>query len=92
VDYLSKQSGYRVWNLGTGRGYSVLEVICGLEQVIGRPLPWRIAMRRPGDTAQCWADPARAAADLGWRARRGLHDMLADHWRWQEQNPEGYRQ
>lgn len=92
MDYLSGQPGYRVWNLGTGRGYSVLEVIRGLEQVTGRPLPWRIAPRRPGDTAQSWADPARATADLGWRARRGLQDMLADHWRWQEQNPEGYRQ
>lgn len=91
VEHLCERPGYRVWNLGTGRGHSVLEVIRGLEQVIGRSLPWRMAPRRPGDTAQCWADPARAAADLGWRASRGLHDMLADHWRWQEQNPDGYR-
>ena len=90
VDYLASHVGCRIWNLGTGRGHSVLELIRGLEQVTGRTLPWRIAPRRPGDTAQCWADPACAAHDLGWRAKRGLHDMLIDHWRWQEQNPKGY--
>lgn len=92
MEFLAGRRGYWVWNLGTGRGHSVLEVIRGLEHVTGCALPWRIAPRRAGDTAQCWADPARAAADLGWRARRGLQDMLADHWRWQKQNPEGYRQ
>ena len=90
MDYLAERPGYRIWNLGTGCGHTVLEVIHGLQEVTGRKLPWRIAPRRPGDTAQCWADPTRAAADLGWRASRGLKDMLADHWRWQEQNPEGY--
>ncbi|WP_027443936.1 UDP-glucose 4-epimerase GalE [Erythrobacter cryptus] len=90
MKYLADRTGYHVWNLGTGRGHSVLEVIRGIERVINRPLPWRIAPRRPGDTAQCWADPARAAADLGWRTSRGLDEMLADHWRWQAQNPEGY--
>lgn len=92
MEYLARQPSYQVWNLGTGQGHSVLEVIRGLERVTGRALPWRIARRRPGDTAKCWADPGRAAADLGWRATRDLHDMLADHWRWQEQNPEGYHQ
>lgn len=90
MDHLADHAGHHVWNLGTGRGHSVLEVIRGMEQVINRPLPWRMAPRRPGDTAQCWADPARAAAELGWRATRGLDEMLADHWRWQAQNPEGY--
>lgn len=90
MDHLADHTGHHVWNLGTGRGHSVLEVIRGMEQVINRPLPWRMAPRRPGDTAQCWADPARAAAELGWRATRGLDEMLADHWRWQAQNPEGY--
>lgn len=90
MDHLADHAGHHVWNLGTGRGHSVLEVIRGMEQVINRPLPWRMAPRRPGDTAQCWADPARAAAELGWRATRGLDEMLSDHWRWQAQNPEGY--
>lgn len=88
--YLSDHTGHHIWNLGTGQGHSVLEVIRGLEQVINRPLPWTIAPRRPGDTAQCWADPTRAASELGWRAARGLDEMLADHWRWQVQNPHGY--
>lgn len=90
LEYLTRHSGHHVWNLGTGRGHSVREVILGMERVIGRPLPWTLAPRRPGDTAQCWADPARAAADLGWQATRGLDEMLADHWRWQTQNLEGY--
>lgn len=90
VTHLAKHIGHHIWNLGTGRGHSVLEVIRGLERVINRPLPWTIAPRRPGDTAQCWADPTRAAADLGWSASRGLDAMLADHWRWQAQNPGGY--
>lgn len=88
--YLADQPGHHLWNLGTGHGHSVRDVIHGLEAVIGRPLPHEIAPRRPGDTAQCWADPAKAAADLGWRAERGLPEMLADHWRWQRDNPQGY--
>lgn len=91
VEHLANRPGRHIWNLGTGRGHSVLEVIRGMERVINRPLPWTMAPRRPGDTAQCWADPTRADADLGWRARRGLDEMLADHWRWQAQNPEGYQ-
>lgn len=90
LEYLNRHSGHHVWNLGTGRGHSVLEVIRGMEAVTGKPLPWTMAPRRAGDTAQCWADPGRAAADLGWRATRSLDEMLADHWRWQAQNPEGY--
>jgi UDP-glucose 4-epimerase len=91
MTFLTDRVGHHIWNLGTGSGYSVLEVIRGMERVINRPLPFTIGPRRPGDTAQCWADPARAAADLGWRATRGLDEMLADHWRWQAQNPEGYQ-
>ncbi|MCL7466644.1 UDP-glucose 4-epimerase GalE [Phaeovulum sp. NW3] len=91
MEHLADHTGHHIWNLGTGRGHSVLEVIRGMERVINRPLPWKLAPRRPGDTAQCWADPARAATDLGWRATRGLDEMLADHWRWQAQNPEGYQ-
>ncbi|WP_022705491.1 UDP-glucose 4-epimerase GalE [Pseudorhodobacter ferrugineus] len=90
LDYLVSTSEYRVWNLGTGRGHSVKEVINCLNEVTGKVLPLRIVERRPGDTAQCWADPSKAVADLDWHATRGLHDMLADHWRWQQQNPDGY--
>lgn len=92
MDYLAMKPGHHVWNLGTGLGYSVMDVIKGLEQVTGHPLPWTIAPPRPGDVGQCWADPSRAAADLDWRATRGLQEMLSDHWRWQKQNPEGYCQ
>lgn len=82
--------GCRIWNLGTGRGHSVLEVIGSLERVIGGPLPYRLVGRRPGDAAQCWADPRRAESELGWKAERNLDEMLADHWRWQSNNPHGY--
>lgn len=90
MEYIASHIGHHIWNLGTGQGHSVLEVIRGMERVINRPMSWTIAPRRPGDTAQCWADPARAAADLGWSATRSLDEMLADHWRWQVKNPEGY--
>lgn len=89
--HLAGESGWRVWNLGTGQGHSVLEVIAGFRRATGRDLPHHMAPRRPGDTAQCWADPAKAEADLNWRAARGLEEMLADHWRWQQSNPQGYR-
>lgn len=87
---LTQQRGHHVWNLGTGRGHSVLEVVQAFTRATGRPLAHRIAPRRSGDTAQCWADPARAEQELGWKARRGLEEMLADHWRWQSANPDGY--
>lgn len=87
---LSGGGGLHLWNLGTGRGYSVLEVISAFQRVTGRSLPYRIAARRPGDTAECWADASMAERDLGWKSRRGLDEMLADHWRWQEANPQGY--
>jgi UDP-glucose 4-epimerase len=78
-------------NLGTGRGYSVLEVVRAFEEASGRPVPYRIAARRPGDVAQCWADPGLAMRLLGWRARHSLEEMCADTWRWQSANPRGYR-
>lgn len=90
VERLTQQSGHHVWNLGTGRGHSVLEVVEAFTQATGLALPYRIVARRPGDTAQCWADPARADRELGWKALRGLEEMLADHWRWQSSNPNGY--
>lgn len=91
VERLIQQTGRHVWNLGTGRGHSVLEVMQAFTRTTGRPLPYRIVARRPGDAAQCWADPARAERELGWKAHRGLDEMLADHWRWQSSNPDGYK-
>ena len=77
-------------NLGTGRGYSVLEVIRAFEQASGRRVPFEIVPRRPGDVAACYADPTLAQQLLGWRAERGLAEMCADSWRWQSMNPKGF--
>jgi UDP-glucose 4-epimerase len=77
-------------NLGTGRGYSVLEVVRAYAQASGREIPYVFAPRRPGDVAACYADPSRAAELLGWRARFGLERMCADSWRWQHMNPQGF--
>jgi UDP-glucose 4-epimerase len=87
---LADQRGFTV-NLGTGRGYSVLEVVRAFEKASGREVPFRIAPRRPGDVAQCYADPALAREVLGWEAARSLDEMCADSWRWQSRNPNGYR-
>ena len=85
------QGGLITTNLGTGRGYSVLEMVQAFAGASGRDVPYRIVERRPGDVAVCYADPAHAEKVLGWRARRGIDEMCADHWRWQERNPNGYR-
>ena len=78
-------------NLGTGRGHSVLDLVRSFEQASGRPVPYRMAPRRAGDVAQCWADPSLALRLLGWRATHSLDEMCADAWRWQSGNPKGYR-
>jgi UDP-glucose 4-epimerase len=78
-------------NLGTGRGHSVLEVVAAFEAASGQPVPYRFAPRRPGDVAQCYADPALARRLLGWEAKRSLDEMCADAWRWQSNHPMGYR-
>ena len=77
-------------NLGTGIGYSVLDMVRAFERASGRPVPYRIAARRPGDIASCYADPKRALELLGWRAERGLDAMCVDTWRWQSANPKGF--
>jgi len=87
---LRKGASFTV-NLGTGRGYSVLEMVRAFEAASGRTVPYRIAARRPGDIAVCYANPKRAWKLLDWRARKGLDEMCADHWRWQHKNPDGYR-
>jgi UDP-glucose 4-epimerase len=78
-------------NLGTGQGYSVLEVVRAFEAASGRPVPCRVSPRRAGDVAQCYADPSLALRTLGWQAKRTLEEMCADAWRWQSRNPNGYR-
>ena len=83
-------TGCRAVNLGTGAGHSVLEVLAAAGRVIGRPVPHEVVGRRAGDIERIWADPSLAADLLGWRARRGLDEMLADHWRWQQRHPDGY--
>jgi UDP-glucose 4-epimerase len=79
-----------VYNLGTGRGYSVLEVVNVFERICGMPIARQMAPRRPGDISVSYADPARAEAFLGWKAEKELDEMCADHWRWQQMNPQGY--
>ena len=79
-----------VWNLGTGNGYSVLEMVDAFEKASGKPVAYQIADRRPGDIAECFADPAKAHNELGWQAARELPEMMVDSWRWQEGNPKGY--
>ncbi|WP_168582234.1 UDP-glucose 4-epimerase GalE [Gephyromycinifex aptenodytis] len=80
-----------VWNLGTGRGTSVLELRAAFEAASGRPIPYRVTARRPGDVARSLALVTKAERELGWRAQRGLLEMCQDAWRWQSQNPDGYR-
>ncbi len=87
---IAGDSGVKVWNLGTGQGYSVLEMLKAFEAASGQAVPYQIVPRRPGDIAECWADPAKAASELGWKAERGLDQMMSDTWRWQSANPQGY--
>lgn len=84
-------SGCLTVNLGTGQGYSVLDVVRAYQQASGRPIPYKIASRRPGDIASCYADPKRALELLGWQAKLGLEDMCASSWHWQSINPKGYQ-
>ena len=90
LEALEADGGLLTVNLGTGRGYSVLEMVTAFSQASGRPVPYEIVERRPGDVASCYADPAHANAVLGWEAQRGIEEMCKDHWRWQKQNPEGF--
>lgn len=92
LEALKELAGTHVWNLGTGHGYSVLEMVRAFEKASGKPIPYRISSRRPGDIATCYADPTKAERDLGWKAKRGLDEMMRDAWRWQCMNPDGYRQ
>ena len=88
--WLGRSRGVGIFNLGTGRGYSVLEMVRAFAEASGRDIPYEIVGRRPGDIAECYADPSLAERELGWRAERTLAQMCADSWRWQSMNPEGY--
>ncbi|WP_207000359.1 UDP-glucose 4-epimerase GalE [Trinickia mobilis] len=90
LDALKTRDASFVVNLGTGQGYSVLEVVRAFEAASGRPVPYEIVARRPGDVAECYANPAAAEALLGWRAQYGIERMCTDHWRWQSTNPNGF--
>lgn len=90
LDRLQQKPGVAVYNLGTGKGYSVLEMVAAFQQASGREVPYSITPRRPGDVATCYADPAKALAELGWRAERGILAMCEDTWRWQINNPDGF--
>jgi UDP-glucose 4-epimerase len=90
VRRLAERPGVLTVNLGTGQGYSVIDVVKAFEKASGRPVPYEIAPRRPGDVAQCYAEPTLAEKELGWRATRGIDEMCADAWRWQSSNPQGY--
>jgi UDP-glucose 4-epimerase len=91
LDALQKQTGVITVNLGTGRGYSVLEMVKAFENASGREVMYRIVARRPGDVAQCYADPAYALEVLGWKAEFDIDRMCEDAWRWQSMNPNGYK-
>ena len=90
LERLAVSPGLVTYNLGTGRGYSVLEMVRAFERVSGRSVPYDIVGRRPGDIASCYADPALANKELGWTAGLGVEEMVRDAWRWQSQNPSGY--
>ena len=90
IDHIDEE-GVFVYNLGTGHGYSVLEVIKAYEKAAGHPIPYTIKPRRPGDIAACYADSSKAERELGWKAELGIDDMAASSMNWQTKNPSGYR-
>lgn len=90
LDHLTTGPGLHTFNLGTGTGYSVLDIVNAFSDACGKPIDYEIAPRRPGDVAACYADPALAKNVLGWQARKGIKAMCQDSWRWQSKNPNGY--
>ena len=91
IKKLKDREGVSIYNLGTGNGYSVLQVVKAYEKACGRTVPYEIKPRRAGDIATCYADPSKAKKELGWVAQRGIEEMCEDSWRWQSLNPDGYR-
>lgn len=90
LDKIMNEKGVCVYNLGTGTGYSVLDVVKAFEKASGVKVPYKIVDRRPGDLATCYSNPEKAEKELGWKAEKGLNEMCADSYRWQHQNPNGY--
>ncbi|MFR6066277.1 MAG: UDP-glucose 4-epimerase GalE [Eubacterium sp.] len=90
VEKVEEASGLYIYNLGTGTGYSVLDVVKAFEKASGVKVPYKIGPRREGDIATCYSDPSKAYKELGWKAERGIEEMCEDSWRWQSQNPNGY--
>lgn len=91
LERLQQAPGVHTYNLGTGNGYSVLDMIKAFEQEVGQPIKYQVTARRPGDIASCYADPALAKDELQWQATRSVNDMVRDAWKWQSRNPNGYR-
>lgn len=91
VQKIEENPGVKVYNLGTGNGYSVLDVIKNVSKAVGKEIPYVIAERRAGDIAECYADAALAKEELGWEAKNGIKEMCEDSWNWQRNNPKGYR-
>ncbi|MBN8105213.1 GDP-mannose 4,6-dehydratase, partial [Vibrio vulnificus] len=83
-------SGLHIYNLGTGKGSSVLEMVGAFAAACGKPVPYELCPRRPGDIAECWASTEKAERELGWKATRTVAEMTADTWNWQSNNPNGY--
>ncbi len=92
IEKLRTTKGVNTWNLGVGKGYSVLEMVAAFEQASGKNVPYEVTPRRSGDIAACYANPDKALQELGWKAERGLEEMVTDAWRWQADNPNGYNQ
>ena len=90
IEKLKEKPGVEVYNLGTGNGYSVLQVVAAFEKACGHAIPYEIKPRREGDIATCYCDPQKAKEDLGWVAKYGIDEMCEDSWRWQSSNPDGY--
>ena len=90
VKYVEEHTGCEVFNLGTGTGYSVLDMVKAFNEANGLDLPYKIVDRRPGDIATCYADPTKSAEILGWKAEKSLTDMCRDSWNWQSKNPQGF--
>jgi len=90
LEKLNSAPGVYTYNLGTGKGYSVLDMVRAFEKACGKRIPYKITERRPGDIAECYADPTLALKELDWKTEKTLDDMTADTWRWQSKNPEGF--